>query len=64
MRALVRGSFAGAVAMLDWLSLELQLAVTWSPLARQAAWMIEDASVDPDPVVLASVTLGLRAEIR
>ncbi len=64
LRAMVSGSFAGAVALVDWLSLELRIAVSWSPLARQSSWMTEGASFDPDPVVLGSVLLGLRADLR
>lgn len=64
LRAMVSGSFAGAVALVDWLSLELRIAVSWSPLARQSSWMSEGASFDPDPVVLGSVLLGLRADLR
>ncbi len=64
VRALVSGSFAGAVALIEWLALELRFALTWSPLARQLAWTAQGLSVDPDPVVLASVMLGVRADIR
>ena len=64
LRAIGSASFAGAVALIDWLSLELRLAVTWSPLAHQSGWAADGASFDPDPVVLGSVLLGLRAEIR
>lgn len=63
-RALVTGSIAGAVALVDWLSLELTLGATWSPLARTTAWIVDGVSVDPDPIVLSAATLGLRAEIR
>ena len=64
LRATVSASFAGAVALAEWLSLELRLAAAWSPLARQMAWMTGGLNVDPDPVVLASVMLGVRGDIR
>lgn len=64
LRALVGGSFAAAVEMVDWLALELAAAVSWSPLARQAAWLADGLSVDPDPVVFGSVSLGLRMVLR
>jgi hypothetical protein len=64
LRALVSGSFAGAVALVDWLSLELRLSATWSPLARQSTWIDQGVSIDPDPVFLGSLMLGVRADIR
>jgi len=64
LRALVSGSFAGAVALVDWLSLELRFTGSWSPLARQSTWVDQGVKIDPDPVFLGSVMLGVRADIR
>lgn len=64
LRALVGGAFAAAIEMIDWLALEVVAAVSWSPLARQSAWLADGLSVDPDPVVFGSVSLGLRMVLR
>lgn len=64
LRARLEGSFAAAVHLIDWLALELAVAVTWSPLARGSAWVLDGQSIDPDPVVFGAVQLGLRLELR
>jgi hypothetical protein len=64
LRALVLGSCSVAVALVESLWLDIRVSVLWSPLARQAPWMFEGASVDSDPVVLGAASLGLRMDIR
>jgi hypothetical protein len=64
VRVIVDGALSAAVALADWLSLELSLAVLWSPMARQRDYTTDGAVMDADPVAFGTTSLGLRAVIR